>query len=104
VEAQWHAARWSVGVLGLIMNGLCPARVADSVIAEIRARERGGLVELPRREEFRMGEAVRVRAGPFTGSLALYAAQRPHDRVLVLLSLLGSAQRVVLARDAIEAV
>src|SRR6516165_6901122 len=28
VEAQWHAARWSVGVLRLIMNGIQPARVA----------------------------------------------------------------------------
>jgi transcriptional antiterminator RfaH len=40
VEAQWHAARWSVGVLGLIMDGIRPAKVPDAVIAEIRARER----------------------------------------------------------------
>src|SRR5262249_41247416 len=62
IESQWHAARWSIGVLGLIMDGLRPARVADSVISEIKARERGGLVELPRREEFRTGDHVRVRA------------------------------------------
>jgi len=37
VEAQWHAARWSIGVLGLIMDGLRPAKVSDAVIAEIRA-------------------------------------------------------------------
>jgi len=104
IEAQWHAARWSVGVIGLIMDGIKPARVADSVIAEIRARERGGLIELPRREEFRMGEAVRVRGGPFSGQLGLYQGQRPHERVLVLLALLGGQQRVELARDAVEVV
>jgi transcriptional antiterminator RfaH len=103
VEAQWHAARWSVGVIGLIMNGIQPARVPDAVISEIRARERNGAVELPQREEFRMGEAVRVRAGPFSGNLALFQGQRPHERVLVLLTLLGGAQRVELARGAIEA-
>jgi transcription antitermination factor NusG len=39
IEAQWHSARWSVGVIGLIMGGIQPARVPDSVIAEIRCRE-----------------------------------------------------------------
>jgi transcription antitermination factor NusG len=104
VESQWHAARWSIGVIGLIMDGIRPARVADSVIAEIRARERGGLIELPRREEFRIGAAVRVRAGPLSGQLGLYAGQRPRERVLVLLALLGGQQRVELSRDAVEVV
>src|SRR5262249_62347890 len=103
VESQWHAARWSIGVIGLIMNGVQPARVADSVISEIRARERGGLVELPKREEFRMGEAVRVTHGPLSGQLGLYAGQRPHERVLVLLALLGGQQRVELPESAVEA-
>ena len=48
VEAQWYAARWSIGVIGMIIDGIRPARVADSVIDDIRARERNGLVELPR--------------------------------------------------------
>jgi len=105
IELQWHAARWTTGVLGLIMCGIHePARVPDSVIAEIRARERGGLIELPRREKFRTGEAVRVTQGPFRGIAGLYAGQRPHDRVLVLLTLLGGQQRVELAKDAIEVV
>jgi transcriptional antiterminator RfaH len=105
VELQWHAARWTPGVLGLIMGGAHePARVPDAVIAEIRARERGGLVELPRREEFRTGEAVRITQGPFVGQLGLYAGMRPHERVLVLLALFGASQKVELARDAIEAV
>jgi len=104
VEAQWHAARWSIGVIGLIMDGIRPARVANTVIEDIRSRERGGLVELPKREEFRAGEAVRVTHGPFSGQLGLYQGQRPHERVLVLLALFGSAQKVTLARSDIEVV
>jgi len=103
IEAQWHSARWSIGVIGLIMDGIRPAKVADAVIAEIKARERGGLVELPKREEFRMGEAVRVTHGPLSGQLGLYAGQRPHERVLVLLALLGGQQRVELPESAVEA-
>ena len=89
IEAQWHAARWSIGVLGLIMNGAGPAHVPDSVIAEIRSRERGGLVELPKPAGPNLGDRVRVLAGPLQGQLGLFAGQRPHERVLVLLALLG---------------
>jgi transcriptional antiterminator RfaH len=104
IEAQWHAARWSVGVLGLIMDGIRPAKVADSVIAEIRSRERNGLVELPRRDGLKPGAQVRVLHGPFAGHLGLYADMRPHERVLVLLAVLGGQARVELAKSAIEAV
>jgi transcriptional antiterminator RfaH len=45
VELQWSQARWCPGVLTLIMDGDGPARVPDSVIAEIRGRERDGLIE-----------------------------------------------------------
>ena len=104
IEAQWHAARWSVGILGLIMDGIRPAKVADSVIEEIRSRERGGLVELPRRDGLKAGDQVRILTGAFAGHSGLYAGMRPHERVLVLLAVLGGQQRVELAKDAVEAI
>ena len=103
VEAQWYAARWSIGVIGLIMDGVRPARVADQIIDDLRKRERNGLIELPQRSELKPGDRVRVLHGPLAGQLGLYAGQRPHERVLVLLALLGGQQRVELAKDAIEA-
>jgi transcriptional antiterminator RfaH len=104
IEAQWHAARWSIGILGMIMDGLRPARVPDGVISEIRARERGGLVELPKPPGPKLGDRVRVLAGPLQGLSGLYQGQRPHDRVLVLLALLGGEQRVELPRSDVEVV
>jgi hypothetical protein len=47
---------------------------------------------------------VRVISGPLQEQIGLLALLRPHERVLVLLHLLGGAQRVELARNAIEAV
>jgi transcriptional antiterminator RfaH len=104
IELQWHTARWCVGVLGLIMDGATPTRVPDNVIAEIRARERGGLIELPPQLGLRAGDAVRILAGPFQGQLALYAGVKPRERVEVLLALLGAQQRVTLPRGAIGTV
>ena len=104
IQLQWSTVGSTPGVSGLIMNGSGPAKVPDQVIAEIRQRERNGLVELPRREEFRVGEQVRILQGPFAGHFGLYAGMRPRERVEILLQLLGGQQRVELAKDAIKAV
>jgi transcription antitermination factor NusG len=50
IALQWHAARWCPGVIRLVMDGLQPAKVRDAVIEEIRARERNGAIELPKRD------------------------------------------------------
>jgi transcriptional antiterminator RfaH len=85
-----------------VLDGAAPARVPDAVIAEIRSRERGGLVELPPR--FRRGDRVRVLNGPLAGHVGLYAGMRPRERIEVLLAILGGAQRVTMAQGDIEAV
>jgi transcription antitermination factor NusG len=73
------------------------------VIAEIRSRERAGLIELPKLR-LEPGARVRILQGPLQDHIGLLAALRPHERVLVLLQLLGGQQRVELARNVIEAV
>jgi len=75
--------------------------VPDAVIDEIRSRERGGLIELPKPPRARPGDAVRILRGPFEGKLAVYAGMKPRARVEVLLGLLG---RVTLAADAVGAI
>ena len=100
----WWDARWSPGVVRLIMDGPLPAHVPDAVISEIRSRERGGFVELSKPHGLRPGMRVRVISGPLSEQIGMLAALRPHERVLVLLQLLGSQQRVELARNAIEAI
>ena len=92
VEAQWYAARWSLGVSGLIMDGVRPARVADHIIDDLRKRERDELIKLPKRPALQPGDQVWILQGPFAGQLGLYAGMRPHERVLVLLQLLGGQQ------------
>jgi transcriptional antiterminator RfaH len=99
IELQWHTARWTPGVIRLVLDGTGPARVPDSVIAELRGRERGGLIELPKPPSLRAGDAVRILHGPFAGHLGLYAGMRPRERVEVLLALLGGRSRVLLPEN-----
>jgi transcription antitermination factor NusG len=86
------------------MDGEHPAHVPDAIISEIRSRERNGLVELPKPRGLAPGTRVRVVSGPLSEKIGLLAVLRPHERVLVLLHLLGGQQRVELALNAIEAV
>jgi transcriptional antiterminator RfaH len=104
IELQWHAARWSPGVMRLVLDSGVPARVPDRVIDEIRSRERGGLVDLPKAPRFKPGDRVRVWHGPFAGHVGLYTGMKPRERVEVLLAILGGSHRVELRADAVEAV
>jgi transcriptional antiterminator RfaH len=103
IEQQWHRARWSIGVTALIMDGEHPSRVPDQVIAGIRAREVRGAVELPKSSGLKPGDHVKILGGPFRGHLAFCARMKSHQRVEVLLALLGSHQRVILPRADVEA-
>jgi transcriptional antiterminator RfaH len=100
----WYTARWAIGVCGVIMDGVRPGCVSGDVIAELKAREHNGAINLPRRDGLEPGEQVRVLQGPFSGHLALYAGMRPKERVEVLLQLLGGLQKVELPRASIEVV
>jgi transcriptional antiterminator RfaH len=102
IETQWYAICSTPGIIRLIRAGDCPARVPDHVIDAIRARERGGLIDL--RRPLELGDSVRVARGPFCGHLGLYAGQAAHERIAVLLSLFGGRQRVTLPKGDIEAV
>jgi transcriptional antiterminator RfaH len=92
IELQWVQASYAPGVIRLVLDGDRPARVPDRIIAELRGRERNGLIELPKPRGLSSGDPVRVLHGPFAGRLALYQGQAPHERVAVLLSLLGGGQ------------
>jgi transcriptional antiterminator RfaH len=102
IELQWHTARWAPGVVRLVMNGIGPAAVPEAVITDLKAREIGGLINLPRPPKFRAGDRLRVTRGPFAGHVGLSAGMKPRERVEVLLAILGGSQRVTLAADAVE--
>jgi transcription antitermination factor NusG len=76
----------------LVLDGDRPAKVPDQVITDLRGRECNGLVDLPADPGFRRGDTVRIVRGLFAGQLALFEGQRPHERVAVLLQLLGRVE------------
>jgi transcription antitermination factor NusG len=104
IELQWHSARWCPGVIRLVLDGIQLAKVPDGVIDGIRSRERDGLIDIAKPPQFVPGMRVQVLQGPLQNQIGLLTALRPHERVLVLLRLLGGQQRVELAQGAIAAI
>ena len=85
------------GVARLVSNGSEPAPVPPEVLRSLRAREdESGYVKLDQRPMFALGDKVRVIAGAFAESLALFDGQADRDRIAILLDLLGRKVRVSL--------
>jgi transcription antitermination factor NusG len=105
IELQWHAARWAPGVIRLVCSGGAgPAIVPSKVIEDLKSRESGGYVVLPKAPGLKRSDRVRVTHGPLNGSIAIYDGMRPHQRVAILLRLLGGIQRVELPKTNIRPV
>ena len=107
IELQWRAAARAPGVLRVVLNGNGdhPAHVPDRIIDELRAREDiDGLITLPappKPRGLRPGAKVRITQGPLRDQFGIYAGQRAHERVAILLTLLGAQRPLVLARSAV---
>jgi transcription antitermination factor NusG len=72
VVDQWWSIRWTAGVTRILLAGETPARVADAAVDRLKARERGGFVQLPaRRRDSRYQRAANGPLGPRRGPASL---------------------------------
>jgi len=79
----------------------CAAAVGGDPWGRRRQSSTAAIIELPKLR-LEPGMRVKVLQGPLHDQIGLLAALRPHERVLVLLQLLGGQQRVELAQSSIE--
>jgi transcriptional antiterminator RfaH len=88
------------GALGLVRFGGQPAVVPDAVMEALRRREdaASGLHE-DQRPLFNAGEAVKLLDGPLAGMEGVFTEQDGDKRVIILLELLGKANKVTVSRD-----
>jgi transcriptional antiterminator RfaH len=94
-NGRWWDARWSPGIVSVLLDHAVPARLPDEVVDEIKRRETGGLITLTQ-QGVKHGDRVKILRGPFQGHLAIFSDTGPRDRCEILLNLLGSVQRMTL--------
>lgn len=102
---RWHAINSTVGVSRIVCYGGELKPVMPGVVEAIRAREdASGFISLERpAARLKPGAPIRVISGPFEACSGLFEALNDHDRVAILLDLLGRKVRVVLNEGVIEA-
>jgi transcriptional antiterminator RfaH len=101
---RWRSIQSTFGVARLVCNGDEPAMVPDGVVQAIRAREDDrGFIALDAKPAFAPGDKVRVLAGAFMDSAGLFNGLADHDRVSILLDMLGRKVRVSLDADLVAA-
>jgi transcriptional antiterminator RfaH len=100
----WRPILSTVGVTDVVRGGEEPTAVPPEVLVAIRERETlGAFDRLDPRQALSLGSQVRVTAGAFEEMVGRLVELRDHDRVVVLLELLGSAVRAQLPAEAVEA-
>ena len=94
------SVRSTRGAVGLVRFGGQPAVVPDAVMDALRQREdaASGMHE-DKRPLFNAGDAVKLVDGPLAGMEAVFTEQDGDKRVIVLLELLGKANKVTVSRD-----
>jgi transcription elongation factor/antiterminator RfaH len=94
---QWRSINGTFGVSRLVMCGDQPNPVPPGVVeALIEAADARGVLQLGRK--LRLGEPVRLLAGPFAEQLAVLEHLDDSGRVRVLLHILG--RQVAISTDA----
>lgn len=95
--------RSTLGVVGLVHFGGQPATVADEVMETLLQHEDADSgLHKDNRPQFSAGQAIKLVEGPLAGVEGVFIQEDSEKRVIVLLELLGKANRVRVNRDLIN--
>lgn len=103
----WRTINGTRGVVGLLASETCPKPVPDGVVETLQDRtDQDGATPLTALGVLTRGLKVRVLSGPFADQRGVVTAvpQGIHDRVQILLTLLGVPTHLSVPDYAIETV
>lgn len=86
IDGQFYNLRKTPHVIRVILD---PGSELDEAVVNLRRREREGYVRLPRVPTLQKGSPVKIIGGSFEGAVGWYDGQTTHDRVRVLLEMIG---------------
>lgn len=103
-STRWRPIVSTIGVASLICNGEVPTRVPEGTVESIKDAEISGLFDYTHAvTQLKPGDPVRVASGPFAGLIGQLQALASHDRVRVLLEILGRQTTTVFVSSEVEA-
>ncbi|RJQ48216.1 MAG: transcription/translation regulatory transformer protein RfaH [Gammaproteobacteria bacterium] len=100
---DWRPIRSTKGVATLVRFGMEPARVPRTLIETLMARADPAGVHVLPGKEFKPGAPVRIMEGVMHDYDAIFLARSAHDRVILLLDIIGKQVRIEVEAAHIEA-
>ena len=94
---NWPSVCSIAGVRTLLKCGDHPAIIPGKVISSWKAKERGGLVQLPPPPRFRPGQRLTILRGSLKYRSVVHAGMIGKDRERVLIDMLGSHVSLIVA-------
>lgn len=104
LEHQYPLVRWARGVKKILGCGGYPSPVSEEVISIINEKlDDQGIVRM--KQNYKTNDLVRIKSGPFKDLLGIFDRWAPdHERVRVLLNLIGYQPAVEIHYSMIEKV
>ena len=97
-ELRWRPILSTLGVRSVVCNGEEPSLLHGSLIADLKARERDGIIARSA-SPLKVGHTVRVARGPFDGLVGKIIELCEKDRLIVLMDFLNQPIKVTVTQD-----
>ena len=99
---RWRSIQSTIGVLNLVCFGEKPISVPQNVITILKSREdENKLIKFAGQSKFDPGDEVQILDGAFGNSTGVIKEKYSHDRVTLLLKMMGRQIRVNTSLDRI---
>ena len=89
IDQEWYSIKGTRGISKVLLGDNGPATLPEKIITDLKLREKNGLVQLSAPSKFQIGDRVKATEGPLIGHLLICDTMLPHERVRVLMELLG---------------
>jgi transcriptional antiterminator RfaH len=96
---NWSPIRSTIGVQQMVRFGAQAAQVDQQIIDMLQQREQQLMQQAEGKAEFESGQKLRIESGPFYGLDGVFETYDSDERIIVLMNVLGSQQKITLDRD-----
>ena len=96
--------RYTKGVSNFVRFGSDFAIVRNSIIEEIKKREKSSINKAIDQSKFHKGDNVQINHGIFQGNQAIFEKYKDEDRVILLLKVLQQEQSIKFSNDQFKAI
>ena len=100
---NWSPINSTKGVSHFVKFGLNFAKVPTSVIELIKTNQHITTEKLINLNKFKPGDKVQISAGVFKNWMAIFKCYSSEERVILLMSLLGSEQSISIKKESVNA-